>query len=269
MKRSELAHFAALVRRYRRQGGYKTARAFYDAQGGRQALGTGYKAYANLERGASVPQPALVEKLVAAFRLALSPERSREFSLAYLRVLLGFEGMLEFATQVLAGGGGAGGSAGRRGDSGETVELSPAQAKTLEEPFAHAAACALSQDAGAWSAAELAEALRLDAKGVERALAALRRSGLTSVGADGRHAWAAKGPLPALPDKAQPEWPGEGGEVILDHPLLVRARESELRAYLPFLTQSLAAAELYRTDQRGADTGLFTIELAVSHLLAF
>lgn len=265
MSAGELAHFAALVRRYREAAGYSSARAFYDAQGGREALGAGYKTYANLERGVSVPQPFLVEKLVAAFRLALSPERSREFALAYLRVLLGFDEMLEFAVQALAGDARPVASASL---SDEPRPLSARQAKAVRDPVAHAVLCALSQDRGRWSAGDLARALALEEAAVARALKALEREGLASRDAAGRHAWAHPGNTFELPADARPEWPG-GGEVLLDHPVLVRARESELSGYLPFLAQSLAAAELQRADKKEADSGLFSVEASVTHLLSF
>lgn len=186
-----LAHFAKLVRRYREAAGHATARAFYDALGAKDALGVGFKAYANVERGVSVPQPALVERLVAAFRLAHSPERSREFALAYLRVLLGFDEMLEFAVQVLTTEGGVR-AVGRA--PAKAVRLSPAQKAALES--------------GA-------------------------------------------------------------GEVLLDHPLLVRARESELRAYLPYLAQCVAAAELCAGADDAPDDGVFVVESALTRLLSF
>ena len=186
-----LAHFAKLVRRCREAAGHASARAFYDASGGREALGVGFKAYANVERGVSVPQPPLIERLVAAFRLAHSPERSREFALAYLRVLLGFDEMLEFAVQVLTTEGAVRPGAGA---PAKTPRLTAAQKATLD---------------------------------------------------DG------------------------GGEVLLDHPILVRARESELRGYLPYLAQSVAAAELSAGGENAPDEGLFLVEAALTHLLSF
>ncbi len=186
-----LAHFSKLVRRYREAAGHQTARAFYDASGGKDAMGVGFKAYANVERGVSVPQPALVERLVAAFRLAHSPERSREFAMAYLRVLLGFDEMLEFAVQVLTTEGAVrpGGAA-----PAKPLKLSPTQKAAIDNG---------------------------------------------------------------------------GGEVLLDHPILVRAKESELRAYLPYLAQSIAAAELAGGDEGAPDEGVFLVEAALTHLLSF
>lgn len=262
---SALSHFATLVRKYRELGGHRTARAFYDAQGGRESLGIGYKAYANVERGVSVPQPALVERLVAAFRLALSPERSREFALAYLRVLLGFDEMLEFAVQVL----GSPGKGAPPGPRGEPVRLSAPQSRVLKDPCAHAVLCALSQDQGRWRAEDLAAALRLDRAPVETALAALAKAGLASRDAPGRYAWPFPGRTFLRPEGLEAPWPAGEGELLLDHPLLVRARESELRGYLPYLAQCIAAAELYGVAEKGADTALFSIEASVVHLLSF
>ncbi|MBI4345955.1 MAG: hypothetical protein HY553_03815 [Elusimicrobia bacterium] len=186
-----LAHFAKLVRRYREQAGFETARDFYEALGGKEKMGVGFKAYANVERGLSVPQPALVERLVAAFRLAHSPERSREFAMAYLRVLLGFDEMLEFAVQVLTTEGAV---KTRAPSDGKAPKLTPEQKAALE---------------------------------------------------DG------------------------GGEILMDHPTLLRAKESELRAYLPYLAQCVAAAELCAGSEDAKDAGVFAVEVALTHLLSY
>ncbi|MBI3552012.1 MAG: hypothetical protein HY077_05790 [Elusimicrobia bacterium] len=88
-RRQDRAGFAALVWRRREEAGYKSARQFYESLGGRAFFGCTYKAYLNVESGASQPQPRLVERLVAGLRLAIGSRGVREFALAYLRLLLG------------------------------------------------------------------------------------------------------------------------------------------------------------------------------------
>ena len=64
--RSEaLGRFGAMVRRRREDAGYASAREFYQSLGGRAFFGCTYKAYLNVEAGASHPSPRLVEKLEA------------------------------------------------------------------------------------------------------------------------------------------------------------------------------------------------------------
>ncbi|MBI3553263.1 MAG: hypothetical protein HY077_12280 [Elusimicrobia bacterium] len=68
-----LLHFAALLRKYREGLGHRNAHSFFTAQGGRGFFGCTYRAYLYVEKGLSVPSPALVEKLVATLWIAAGP----------------------------------------------------------------------------------------------------------------------------------------------------------------------------------------------------
>lgn len=93
--------FAAVVRRCRKEAGYRTARAFYAGLGGKEFFGCSYKAYSNLEGGVSVPQPRLVQKVAAALRLGIRRAPARIFARAYLRLILGSEELLELAAEAV------------------------------------------------------------------------------------------------------------------------------------------------------------------------
>lgn len=93
--------FGALLLRLREDAGYRSPRAFYDAQGGREHLGCSLKAYTDAERGRAVPQPAQAERFAAGLRLALDEEAGAEFARAYLAALLGGTDFLEFAAWAL------------------------------------------------------------------------------------------------------------------------------------------------------------------------
>lgn len=93
--------FGTLLARLREEAGYRTPRAFFEAQGGRAGLGCTQKAYADAERGRAVPQPALAGRLAAGLRVGLDEEVGAEFARAYLRALLGGDEFLEFAAWAL------------------------------------------------------------------------------------------------------------------------------------------------------------------------
>ncbi len=97
--RQALKEFAVVVRRCREQAGYESARSFYRALGGRGFFGVSYRAYASLEQGSASPRSELVERLAAAFRFAHHPQVGREFSLAYLRILLGSAELFDMARE--------------------------------------------------------------------------------------------------------------------------------------------------------------------------
>lgn len=100
-RRKALAEFAAAARRCREEAGHPTARRFYQDLGGRPFFGCSCKAYLNLENGAGVPQPRLVERLVAGLRLAIGSRRVREFALAYLRLVFGEPELFDLAVAAL------------------------------------------------------------------------------------------------------------------------------------------------------------------------
>lgn len=93
--------FGAVLTRIREESGYRSPRAFFEAQGGREALGCSLKSYADAERGRAVPSPALAERLAAGLRVGLDEETGAEFARAYLRALLGGDDFLEFAAWAL------------------------------------------------------------------------------------------------------------------------------------------------------------------------
>lgn len=123
-----LEGFAAVIRRCRKEAGYRTARAFYVAQGGKGFFGCSYKAYANLEAGVSVPQPRLLERVAAALRLGVRREPARKFSRAYLRLILGSAEFLELAAEAVLPSPDEGRSSdgGLREESAEDAETGPA-----------------------------------------------------------------------------------------------------------------------------------------------
>ncbi len=100
-KAAALEDFAAVVSRLRRDAGHRTARAFYEALGGKDFFGCSYKAYSNLEGGVSIPQPRLVQRVAAALRLGVRRAPARSFARAYLRLILGSEEFLELAAEAV------------------------------------------------------------------------------------------------------------------------------------------------------------------------
>lgn len=281
-----LGRFARLVRSYREDTGHPTARAFFQAQGGPAFFGCTYKAYLNVENGASVPQPALVERLATALRVALQEAKARAFALAYLSVLLDSEEFLSFASYALAEDGttnapGKGAAAQQGLDA--PFQLNEAQSKLLaSRPETYWAFTLLSNDRDPKSPADLARILGFEAAKLRSALTALRKAGLLASDQTGRfyHPHAGRTVLhpqdrtqaPKRLETIRGYWNSmsqERGGTLLEHPLLSRSSEAELRGYFGYLAQSVLGAGGYARTDAGPDTALFLVEAVVRKLLPF
>jgi len=80
---------AGLLQKCREESGYPTARAFYDAAGGRPVLGCGYATYLRLERSARIPKAGTFERLHTALDCVCRRDSLRSLCRAYARALLG------------------------------------------------------------------------------------------------------------------------------------------------------------------------------------
>lgn len=264
-----LKRFADMVRRCRENAGYANTRSFYQALGGREFFGCTYKAYLNVENGASLPQPRLVERLVAAFRLALHKEQAREFALSYLGLLIAHDDFFELAVQVLVGCDDAAVPAGR------TQPLNEKQLRALKDAENYWCFSVLAHDKKSWRPQELAGFLSLPQAAVSKALDHLLSAGLLTRDGGAYHCpQAGKMVVPAIDDASLLTRHVEALEQGLDgrlmeHPLLLRASESEFRRYFPFFAQSLGKAAQYATTSKGSDTALFLIEAGVLKILPF
>ncbi|MBI4375486.1 MAG: hypothetical protein HY549_03455 [Elusimicrobia bacterium] len=269
--RAALDLFAAIVRRCREASGYPAARAFYQAMGGAAFFGCTYKAYLNVENGVSLPQPRLVERLVAAFRLALHKDLARDFALAYLGLLFGSGEWLDLTARTL-----------ESQDTGPgfsrvvgSLEMTPKQRRVLSDPEALWCYAVLAQDRDRWSAGGLATFLDLPERAVEKALKSLINVQLICRGG-GRywspHAGRLAPPMidPAsLVSRHAEALEKSRGYRMMEHPLLIRASETEFRPYFSYFSQSLDKARQHATISGGGDTALFLIEGVVTKLLDF
>lgn len=264
-RKAALAHFALVVRKLREQIGFPTARSFYESVGGKAVFGCTYKAYLNVENGVSAPQPRMVEKLVAALRLAHNEERARSFAAAYLRVLLGSDEFVELAIEALGGGAAA---QPRRYEPPDDMELSAAQIALLHKnPEAFWALTALANDQGSWRPEQLAETLGLPRERLAKALLALKAAKLVT--AKGGAYQCASAGRALVPAGVANNGALRQGETIVEHPLLFRASEAELANYFRFMASTLRRAGLYATTEQGPDTHLYVLEASVLKLLPF
>jgi len=274
-RRAKIERFASALRRLRRDAGHSTARAFYRTQGGQRFFGCGYKAYVNVERGKSAPQPALAEKLVAALRVALDPVRARDFVVAYLEASLGSRELLDFAARSLCAA-----RANPPASAGYAAPLSAAQQRLIHDsPEQYWVFHLLAQDGRARDIDELASLLDFPEASLRAAIDSLSRAGL--IGRDGPGRFKAKvvppkarlaEPVPPNLAKLEKYWDemeNRKGRLILEHPLFLRASEREFSQYFQHLGDSALGAERCADGEHAPDSALFLVQVWVRKLLPF
>ncbi len=285
-----MSDFSRLVTRLREHAGHRSAREFYRVAGGRAAFGCTYKQYLNVEAGRHVPGPRLVAALVAVLRLWQDPDRARRFAHAYLRALLGAGAAADFIAGALATPDPASATplkrAIERDWAARSRPLTVAQSRLIRKDDAHYwAFTLLESDLGAQSAEEMRARTGLPATALKRALEGLARAGLIARDADGRwrcpdagkifiHERPVEGKLEIAPHlgELRRRWEAmarRDGKTLFDQYLLVRASESEFKAYLPQLAQAVAGSEVYASTETGDDTGFLLVESRVRRVLTF
>lgn len=281
--------FSRILSRLRRESGHGSARDFYRGNGGRAFFGCSYEQYLNVEGGRSLPQPPLLAKTAIALRVWLKQGAAREFFTAYLRLLFKDEEALGLLTQALSGQGGTPTplrQAIQKNTEARRVELTRQQAQTIfSRPASFWCFNVFANDEGDWSAPELSQLLGFPPPSVRAALRGLKREGLVVEPEPGRYKCFSEikvfwFPNTALFNRDAGKKTGtyrsnvealarRRGTLELYEPLVLRASSAALRQYFPYLTQTVLGADIYSTTQRGADTGLYSIETFVRKLVDF
>ncbi|MBI5240740.1 MAG: hypothetical protein HY926_09730 [Elusimicrobia bacterium] len=287
-----MSAFSEELRRCRELAGHPSAREFFKSAGGRGAVRCTYKQYLNIEAGRSLPKPPVLGALVAQLQVWKQPEQAHRFFRAYLETLLGPGELLELCLQSLGPGARPPSSASSplrkalsRSLQAKLAPLSPEQSRLIRKDPAHYWTWhVLSGDRADWRPESVAEVLRLPLPQVRRALEDLRRAGLAERGPSGeygspyrerhavheRHSAPARLEVPPYREQVKRLWEAPGrGQTLLWHYLFLRASESELRHYFPYLAQVVSGSEIYDTTEKGPDTSFLVVEASVRRLMPF
>ncbi len=281
-----MTDFSGLIRRFREEAGYATARSFYEALGGRLYFECTYRQFHNVESGHSVPQPRLVERLASAFRIAVDEGRAKEFARAYLAALLGRKGLVELLIGALSGKHEEQSPLRRaikRSWDERTTPLTRAQSDFLcASPENYWSFTILANDRAHWRADDLAGAFSLEPAKVRKALERHQSEGLVAKDKEGRYYCPKAGRvfmhprddlfvpkvIPALKSIWE-KMSEKKGETLLRQHIFTRASENALRAYFPYLAQGVQGADIYTTHERGHDTSFVMVETVVRRVLPF
>lgn len=281
--------FSRTLRAFRHGAGHASARAFYQAAGGRAHFGCTYRQYLNVENGLSAPGTRLVERIALALSLMLDPDRAKEFVIAYLQCLISSEKLLGLVLKTMEGR--------REAKTAPEAPLRRSMVRNFQarsKPLTQAqsdCACSkfenywiftlLANDNERWSPERLAKATGFPEAAVLKSLKALGNVKLVESDTRGTYGSPFAGKVVLHPrddiyaprlEKLRGNWDRmaakQGHEVMRQH-LFTRASEAELRDYFPHLIQSVQAADICTTDRHGPDTAFFLIESTVRKIMAF
>lgn len=282
--------FAQALRVARESAGYASARSFYNKSGGRKFFGTTYRQYLNVENGLSGPGPKLVQNIALALQLSSDKGRARDLFRAYLRCLVGGDELLDVILRALA-----------ERPAAESAEPAPMQKALARHSESRATLLSRDQadcidasaesfwlwnllinDSARWTPGELAKATGIKEKTVAAALKSLGRQGLLAEDAQGRwycdqlrrvFRFPREGHFALGRDKHRDyieEISAKGaGKPLFRHYTLFRGSEREVLDYAPNLRTAVEGANICETVEKGSDTGLTFVEVAVRKLFPY
>ncbi len=276
-------NFANLLIKARTAAGFDTAYKFYHRNGGRKHFAFTFVHYMRIEKGASVPKPEWLERIMLALRLLPTQAEARGLLTAYLRDFLGGGRTAEYVLAPLFSGQAAQAS---RPDAMTWMKAQASVHLTPEEFTAMAAsetaywcAEALCSDGGTWAPEELAKKLSLDPKAAAKALESLKKAGLMLKTAAGKYKCRHQGKFFTYPGRlegmgAQLETINgylekAGGPEFFERLELVRAEEGAMSNFRLQLAQAMDGANAYASHSAGQNTGFYLIKLRMRKVKAF
>lgn len=287
-----MSQYSDLLQKFRREAGHDSGRSFYKAAGGKPALKCTYQQYLNIEAGRSVPKAAVFYAAAVHLRLWKDPDRSGAYCRAYMEACLGGGEPYEFLLRSLAPSRQPGSSqtsplrkAMQRDLQGRLAPLTPEQSALIKrDPSVYWTYHVLAGDSGYWDAAGIARLFGFPAGKVRAALEALGAAGLAQKDRRGwwspyreRHVQHSVQPAPRAPHEVAAAmertgrlWDAAGSrEPLFKHYIFLRASESQLREYYPYLAMTLDGLEVYDTLEKGADTSFVAVEASAYRLKRF
>ncbi len=275
--------FSSQLIKARTAAGFDTAYKFYHRNGGRKHFGFTFVHYMRIEKGASVPRPEWMERIMVALRLLPTQAEARELLAGYLRGMLGGGHGAEYVLGPLLSG-----LESRPGQQGSmqwmkahsSVHMTPAEFSAMAaSETAYWCGEALCSDGGSWTPAELAGKLSLDTKAAAKALESLKKAGIAVKTPAGKYKCRHQGKFFTYPGRLEgmaPQLLAVTGYLdkaarsdFFERFELVRAEEGAMSNYRLQLAQVMDGANAYATRSAGEKTGFYLIELRMRKLKPF
>ncbi|MBI2069384.1 MAG: hypothetical protein HYT79_02180 [Elusimicrobia bacterium] len=284
--------FAKCLARLREEEGYTAAARFYKANGGRQVFGFSYNQYLNFEKAKSLPLPKTLIALTQMLRLKADLGKLRDFTLAYLESLWGKEilhSILLPAFQSASAPAGAGPmqQALKQAVDVKKVNLTQKQADVIRSSaLTFWIYEVMVNDYEPWDTQRLKQILGFPEAQIAKAIEKLRQVGLVDRNKDGRFSSPLTGKFILLPRSPAPQSADVPGyaqlkkfsadievnkkpKIIFQRWLTVRASESELANFIPYLGHAVYGVDIYSTLKPKPDSGLFLVEASIKKMFDF
>ncbi|MBI2069184.1 MAG: hypothetical protein HYT79_01160 [Elusimicrobia bacterium] len=285
--------FGPVLRKLREGAGYSSAYAFYHTNGGRRLFGVNYNQYLNIEQGRSLPRAPVVTAVATILRLRHTEGALGRLMSAYLRSLFGGEGFRSVLAPLLkppveSRSAHPLGKAIAKARAGRQLVLGPNQAQIIERSASHYWALQIfSEDMGSWTVQYLAALLGFSQAVIVKVLNDFYRWGLIKKEKDGRYTSAmgdkivvhpvrydAKNPFVSKPNQSLGKHWDEmqrrkGGREIFRRVMTMRAAESELIQYIPYLAQATLGSEIYAVKEPKPDSAFYVVESRIRRIFRF
>lgn len=277
-----------MLRKLRKEAGYDSSRAFFKAGGGEAGFRCTYRQYLNIETGRSKARPRVLEQIVSRLPLG-DKDRARDFFTAYLHMITGSERLahaiigtfLETPPEMRSAQPplveGMAGAVNRN-----AVSLTKEQSRFVVAKEEHYwPYIMLTNDSGHWGVQELSRATGQRPAGLRKILDRMARLKLLKKDDDGKYYCPDAGkvfmhprdkPFAVKHKPLRELWERmlrKQGEDMLHNSFFIRASETTVRQYMPFLNQTLRGADVCTTVKKGRDTGFFLLEFRVRKVLPF
>lgn len=271
----------------RTTAGFKTAYAFYHRNGGEKAFSISYRKYLLLEQGKTLPAFDRVITLMYAMRLPLNSPQAHAFLQSWLRTLVGDKNFSLYISPMLTGMAGARpqetpadkllGRSLNRNKFHITLEQMEVISRNRINYLCYTA---LSSDAGAWSAAELAAKMGLPEPAVAEAIKELLKVRIFKAAGKGRVKSRLTGmlveapPLENLPEVAA-RWQRVNeealakGRTLFVRGVTLRADKKDFTELYPVLARNTDSAHFYEVKEETRNSALLSVETRVTKLADF
>ncbi len=270
--------FSEALKKFRTGAGFRTAYRFYHDSGGGPVLTMTYGKYLRMEQGGILPVPERLQKLIAALRLDAKGPQAYELITAWLKTMAGEDAYAHVLAPVLS-------ARSRTPTQVSTCQgkycLTTGQLRIMLSGFdTYKCALILNSDAGAWSAAGLAVALKIKKPAAERALKLLVKAKLARGAGKGlyrsllsgktlEYPWMPAGhPLKEKLDGYAAKLETSGSCIYLRSGI-IRADAEKLRDFYPFLEANLSSARGCAVADKTERSAVFSVTGEVLRLLDF
>lgn len=277
--------FAETLTQYRKDAGFKTAYAFFHANGGKDLFKVSYRMYLQYEDGHRLPRFDMMGAYFFALRLTQRSAPAAEFICAWLKSSLGsdnyrafLEPLISIPAETVSG---PLHKAIQVSLSEKKVYVSPEQLEAIgKDKNTHLCWILLSNDKGIWTPVQFAKYAGITEGEAVSAMKTLTSAGILKRKANGGCLCPMAGAMVEFPHGTTylglfnrmselREQLLSSGNVVYKRRGLLRASLGRLANVAPLLSLNVSTAQSYAVYEKQKDTALFAVECSIVKVLDF